>query len=89
VIRQHNAFLETQAEFFQQGDRSLIVRLGDGHDALEAQSRPAAVQHGGGLVRVVPWVQMIIIRRNRANKSNAFNTRLDPSAILAIGGEQT
>jgi len=48
VVWQRDGFFEAQAEFFEEGDGGVIVGLGDGNDALEAQSRPAVVHDGGG-----------------------------------------
>lgn len=48
VVWLRDDFLEAQAEFFEQGDGGLIGGLGDGDDALKAESRPAVVHHGGG-----------------------------------------
>ena len=53
VVWLRDGFLEAQAEFFQQGDGGLIGGLGDGDDALQAQSRPAVMHHSsGGFARV-------------------------------------
>ena len=53
MIGKLDHFFEAQAEFFKEGDGGLIVRLGDGHDAVEAERGPAIVQGSrGGFARV-------------------------------------
>src|SRR6202041_1719251 len=48
VVWLRDDFLEAHAEPFEQGDGGLIGGRGDGDNALQVQSRPAVVHHGGG-----------------------------------------